>query len=468
MKSRTITYLQTYRSILRLGLPILIGQLGTIVVGFADNIMVGHYSTEALASASFVNNLFNCGIFACLGFTYGITPIVASLFSRNMNEEIGSTMRTALKLNVAFSLAVTLIMGLFYLNVERMGQPEELIPVIKPYFLIYLAGVVPVSVFNVFAQWSYAINNTRMPMWIILGANARNIIGNYMLIYGKWGMPELGLTGAGISTLTARLLSAGLIMGAFMWRKKYAAYASAFLHGKMMRGMKGKLNRTSWPVSVQMALESGSFTFAAIVAGWLGTVELASFQIIVIVGMLGFCLYYSVGAATSVLVANACGLDDRAGMRRIAYGGYHVTLFIGTLSSLAFVFGGKYLISVFTDDTAVLGMTMSLIFPLVLYQLGDATQINFANALRGTSNVMPMLWIAFVSYVIIGSPATYLLALPAGMGVTGIILSFSVSLFFAGGCFAYFFFRSTGEEKSRKGRGTVSGQRDDVSMGCEL
>ena len=275
MKSRTITYLQTYRSILRLGLPILIGQLGTIVVGFADNIMVGHYSTEALASASFVNNLFNCGIFACLGFTYGITPIVASLFSRNMNEEIGSTMRTALKLNVAFSLAVTLIMGLFYLNVERMGQPEELIPVIKPYFLIYLAGVVPVSVFNVFAQWSYAINNTRMPMWIILGANALNIIGNYMLIYGKWGMPELGLTGAGISTLTARLLSAGLIMGAFMWRKKYAAYASAFLHGKMMRGMKGKLNRTSWPVSVQMALESGSLTFAAIVAGWLGTVELA-------------------------------------------------------------------------------------------------------------------------------------------------------------------------------------------------
>ena len=187
MKSRTITYLQTYRSILRLGLPILIGQLGTIVVGFADNIMVGHYSTEALASASFVNNLFNCGIFACLGFTYGITPIVASLFSRNMNEEIGWTMRTALKLNVAFSLAVTLIMGLFYLNVERMGQPEELIPVIKPYFLIYLAGVVPVSVFNVFAQWSYAINNTRMPMWIILGANALNIIGNYMLIYGKCG-----------------------------------------------------------------------------------------------------------------------------------------------------------------------------------------------------------------------------------------------------------------------------------------
>ncbi|WP_302574490.1 MATE family efflux transporter [uncultured Duncaniella sp.] len=442
MKSQPNTYIKTYKNILRLGLPILIGQLGTIVVGFADNIMVGHYSTEALASASFVNNLFNCGLFACLGFTYGITPIVASLFSRKMDNEIGSTMRSAVKLNVAFSLAVTLIMTIFFLNVERMGQPEELIPIIKPYFMIYLAGVVPVSLFNVFAQWSYAVNNTRMPMWIILGANALNIIGNYMLIYGNCGMPEMGLTGAGVSTLTARLLSAGLMMGAFFGRKRYASYAKAFMRGVPVRGMARKLNRTSWPVAVQMGLESGSFTFAAIVAGWLGTIELASFQIIVIVGMLGFCLYYSVGSATSVLVANACGLNDTREMRRIAFGGYHVTIAIGTVSSLAFIFGGRFLISAFTTDPAVLAMTMTLIIPLVLYQLGDATQISFANALRGTSNVMPMLWIAFVSYVIIGAPATYLLAIPAGMGVTGIILSFSASLFFAGGCFAYFFFRT--------------------------
>lgn len=448
MKKETlIVWRDTYIALLKLGLPILIGQLGMIVVGFADNIMVGHYSTVALASASFVNNLFNVANFACIGFTYGITPIVASLFSRGMKSDIGSTMKTALLLNVAFSLLATAVMAVFYVNVERMGQPEELIPTIRPYFLIYLAGLLPVSLFNVFAQWSYAVGNTRMPMWIILSANLCNIVGNYALIYGHFGMPELGLTGAGISTLAARVMCPVIIVLIFFFKPSNRPYADGFRNGRIVAGGIGKINRTSWPISMQMMFESGSFTFSAIVAGWLGAIELAAFQIIVIIGMFGFCIYYSIGAATSVLVANANGLSDRRGMRRVAFAGYHITLLCGMLSSMMFIFGGSRLISVFTDDTVVIATTATLIFPLVLYQLGDATQINFANALRGTANVMPMLWIAFVSYIVIGAPSTYLFAFPLGMGIYGIILSFSVSLFIAAGCFVYYFFTTTAEKR---------------------
>ena len=149
-----------------------------IVVGFADNIMVGHYSTEALASASFVNNLFNVAIFCCIGFTYGLTPIVGSYFTQKRHGDIGAAMRTGVVLNVIFTLAVMAIMTAIYFNVDRLGQPEQLLPLIRPYFLIYLAGMLPISVFNVFAQWSYGINDTRLPMWIILGSNVVNIIGN--------------------------------------------------------------------------------------------------------------------------------------------------------------------------------------------------------------------------------------------------------------------------------------------------
>ncbi len=102
-----------------------------------------------------------------------------------------------------------------YLNIEHLGQPEELIPLIKPYFLIVLSGMIPLALFNTFAQWSYAINHTRMPMWIILGANALNILGNYLLIYGNWGCPELGLIGAGIATLTSRIVCAAVIIAIF-------------------------------------------------------------------------------------------------------------------------------------------------------------------------------------------------------------------------------------------------------------
>lgn len=432
-----------YLRIIRLGFPILVGQLGMIIVGFADTKMVGLYSTEALASASFVNNLFNTAIFACVGFTYGLTPLVGSLFARHRDAEIGNMVRNGLLVNVLFSLLITAIMGVIYFNVEKLGQPDELLPLIKPYFLIYLSGVLMISIFNVFAQWAYAINRTRMPMWIILVSNVLNIVGNWLLIYGKCGFPELGLLGAGLSTLFARIFCPVVIMAVFFLSKDYKGYRNGFLSGSISKRAIGNINRTSWPVSLQMTFEAGSFTIAAVMAGWLGAISLAAFQVIVIIGTLGFCIYYSVGSAVAVFVANCAGLSDRAGMRRYAFVGYRIMLVLATMSSLFFVFGAPHIIGQFTNDPLVLSASMALLVPLVLYQYGDATQINFANALRGTSNVMPMLWIAFVSYMVIGVPATYLMAFILGLGTYGIILSFSVSLFIAASLFLYYFLRVT-------------------------
>lgn len=436
-------YTSNYRSIIRLGLPILVGQLGMIVVGFADNIMVGHYSTDALASASFVNNLFNVAIFCCIGFTYGLTPLAGSLFGRKQLNEIGAVMRTGLWLNIAFSLLVISVMTAIYFNVDRLGQPAHLLPLIRPYFLIYLAGMLPVTVFNVFAQWSYGINNTRLPMWIILAANAVNVIGNYALIYGHFGAPELGLTGAGISTLFARLICPVAIMAFFFLKRTNRPYRDGWRASRVNAKMLRRIFTISLPVSMQMTFESGSFSFAAIMTGWLGAIPLAAFQIVVIVGTLGFCVYYSISSAVTILVANEAGRGDRCAMRCVAWSGYHVMLALMVVSSLIFIFLGRRLMDAFTDDPAVLAVAYGLIVPLVLYQAGDATQINFAGALRGTSRVMPMLWIAFVSYVVVGLPATYLLGFTAGLGAYGIILSFSVSLFLAGGLFLWFFLRST-------------------------
>lgn len=436
-------YKDNYVSIIRLGLPILIGQLGMIIVGFADNIMVGQYSTEALASASFVNNIFNVAILACIGFTYGLTPLVGALFSQKRYDTIGAILRNGLFLNTAFSLIILGIMTILYFNVDRMGQPEELLPLIRPYYLLYLAGLIPISVFNVFAQWAYAINRTKMPMWIILIANIANVIGNYMLIYGVWGCPELGLTGAGISTLFSRVLSMGCILAVFFGFKEYRKYREGFTQNHISKLHLAQINRTSWPVALQMAFETGAFSLSAIMAGWLGKIPLASFQVMLIVGTLGFCIYYSFAASVSVLVSNAAGLNDNAKIRRISFAGFHILIAIATISSLVFIIFGETLIRAFTDDTAVIITSLSLIFPLVLYQYGDATQINFANALRGTSNVMPMLWIAFVSYIVVGLPSTYLLAFTFEMGLYGIFLSFSVSLFLAATLFIYFFMRTT-------------------------
>ncbi|MCM1092848.1 MAG: MATE family efflux transporter [Lachnospiraceae bacterium] len=436
-------YKTHYISLIKLGVPILVGQLGMIVVAFADNIMVGRYSTEALASASFVNNVFNLAMFACLGFTYGLTPLIGAMFTQERYGKIGAIIRNGIFANLLFSFAVTLIMGVLWFNLHRLGQPEELLPLIRPYYLLVLAGIIPVALFNVFAQWLFAINNTSLPMWIILAANSVNILGNYLLIYGNCGFPELGLIGAGISTLTARFLCLATVVLFFICARRFRHYRDGFTQSRIDSRTLSQVNRTSWPVSLQMSLESGSFTFAAVMAGWLGAVSLASFQIIVITGTLGFCIYYSLGSAVSVLVSNHAGLSDNDGMRHVAFAGYHIMLTLATISSLIFIFFEKDMILAFTEDKEVIAATMTLIVPLVLYQLGDATQINFANALRGTSNVMPMTWIAFVCYVVVGIPATYMLGFPAGLGTYGIILSFSASLFLAAGLFLFFFLKST-------------------------
>ena len=439
-----------YKELARLGLPILVGQLGMIVVGFADNIMVGKYSTAALASASFVNNLFNVAIFCCIGFTYGLTPLVGALFGTGEKTSIGALTRVALWLNVVYTLAIMSVMTIIYFNLHRLGQPEDLLPLIRPYYLLYLAGMIPVAIFNIVAQWSYGINNTALPMWIILGANLINIIGNYVLIYGNLGMPELGLTGAGIATMAARIVCPLAMVGTLLVARRFREYRDGFLRAASRPGDLKLLWRTSLPVSLQLSFESGSFTMAAVMVGWLGAIPLASFQIVVIVGTLGFCIYYSLGSAITIKVANAAGIGSRSQMRHYAWAGYHLMLCLAVISSLIFALGGSHLMHLFSDDSEVVGLAVSLIVPLILYQLGDATQITFAGALRGTSHVMPMLWIAFVSYIAVGIPATYLLCFTFGMETYGVILSFSIALFLAAILFLYFFLRVTRNDRAKQ------------------
>lgn len=436
-------YSRHYRDIGRLGLPLFIGQLGTIALSFADNIMVGYYSTEALASASFVNNFFNIAIFCCTGFTYGLTPLLGAIFARGDRDRVGSVTRTGLWVSTAFTIVISTLMLACYFMLDHFGQPSELMPLIRPYYLIVLAGLIPVMVFNVFAQWSYAINNTAVPTWIVLSCNALNILGNYALIYGNFGFPELGLTGAGISTLVSRVLTAIAMALVFFRFSLGKPYRNGFRRCPAAKGDARLVTRTGFPVAMQMSFETASFSGSAIIAGWLGAVSLAAFQIFSTSSMLGFCLYYSIGAAMAIPLSHAQGNGDTAAVRRIAWSGYHIMLVCTALVCIMFLSCARFIMGLFTPDQTVLAVALGVIVPLALYQICDATQITFANALRGTSHSMPMLYIAFVSYIMVGLPTTYLFAIPLGMGLFGIVLSFSVCLMLAGLLYLFFFLRVT-------------------------
>ena len=163
MKKLIDTYKDHYRALFHLGLPIIIGQLGIIILGFADTLMVGHHSTTELAAASFVNNLFNLCIIFSTGFSYGLTPVVGEFYGNRRFREAGQALRSSLLANALVALLLMLAMTVVYFNVERMGQPDELIPLIKPYFLVLLASLIRLLDLNMVRYAQPSLDNTLPP-----------------------------------------------------------------------------------------------------------------------------------------------------------------------------------------------------------------------------------------------------------------------------------------------------------------
>lgn len=432
MKNIYKTYKSHYKALFFLGLPIVIGQVGVIILGFADTLMIGHHSTEELGAASFVNNVFNLVIIFSVGFSYGLTPIVGELYGTRQFPPAGQALRCSLLANFLIAVLLTVIMGVLWLNVENLGQPEELIPLIKPYYLVLLASLMFVMLFNGFKQFTDGITDTKTAMWILLGGNVLNIIGNYLLIYGKLGFPELGLLGAGISTLFSRIMMVVVFVAVFVRSPRFLRYKIGFFRLGWSRSVLRRLNALGWPIGFQMGMEAASFSLSAVMIGWLGTIALASHQIMLTISQFTFMMYYGMGAAVAVRVSNFKGQEDMLNVRRSAYAGFHLMMALGVTFSLIVFLCRNYLGGWFTDSTQVAGMVTSLVLPFLVYQFGDGLQITFANALRGISDVKPMMLIAFIAYFLISLPVGYFCGFTLEWGIIGIWMAFPFGLTSAG------------------------------------
>lgn len=192
-----------------------------------------------------------------------------------------------------------------------------------------------------------------------------------------------------------------------------------------------KVWNTSYPIMIQNGVECFLWSFGAIVSGWFGTIQLASYQVVNTMAQLGFMTFISFGVATSIRVSNYMGIRDFNAIDRISKAGLHINLLLGTIASLIFIFAGHDIISCFTNNDDVISAAALLIFPLVLYQYGDAIQLTYSNALRGTGYVKPLLWVALTSYVLVGIPLLLLFACGFGWQNRGVYWSFPIALFLA-------------------------------------
>lgn len=443
-------YCEHYKDLLKLGMPIVIGQLGIIFVSFADTFMVGWHGTEDLGAASFVNNIFNLAIIFATGFSYGLTPIIGSLFGEGRHKEAGAVLKNGLLANGTMSALVMGAMWILYLNVGNLGQPQELLPLIRPYYTILLLSLPFIMLFNALKQFIDGITDTKTSMWILLTGNIVNITGNYILIFGKFGVPELGLLGAGIATLLSRMVMLSIALTVFLKTNRYRIYMQGFFGGKVTLAEQKRINRIGLPVALQMGMETASFSLATIMVGWLGTAALAAHQIMCTVGQLGYMIYYGMAAAVAVKVSNYNGGGDTPNIRRAASAGFKIILVMAVIASTTVYLIRNHIGHMFTDNEEVALLVAQLILPFMLYQFGDGLQCNYSNALRGIADVKPVMQYAFISYIIVLLPLGYIFAFAMDWGLTGIWLSFPFGLTLAGLLF-YLRFRS----KTKKGLSSI-------------
>lgn len=421
-------FVPEYIELMKLGFPVLLTQLGVIMMAFADTMMVGAYGTGELAAAAFVNSMFLIPMVMLTGLANGITPLVGALLSLGDHAETGRITRAGLQINAIVSILFTVVMTVIYFFLDCFGQPEEILPMARNYYITLLTTLLPISLFNAFVQTSNGLTDTRSPMWFVLGAIALNILGNWLLIFGKCGFPELGLTGAGIATSVARF--AGLVGIFVMYRRarRYKPLRQTLFHPGNLGCQRRKVWNTSYPVMIQTGIECLLWSFGAVVCGWFGKIQLAAYQIVNTIGQIGFMTYMSFGVAVSIRVANFCGLGDEQGAGTTARAGFHLNLVLATVASLVLWFMAHQLLGLFTPDAQVVAAGELLIVPLVLYQYLDAAQLTFINAIRGTSQVKPLLWIAIISYLVVGVPVLLLFAETFRWESVGVYYSFNVAL----------------------------------------
>ena len=423
-----------YKTLIKLGTPIVIGQIGNLVLNFADTLMIGHHSTTELAAASFVNGIFVLFILFSIGFNFALTPVAGPFIGRNESEEAGVVMRSCLWANVILAISLTALAVAFYFSLPLFGQPDELLPLMRPYLIVNIISL-PFAVLGCqMKQFFDTIGSTKISMYVLIFSNILNIIGNYCLIYGNAGMPELGLLGAGISTATSRFVILMLFCLIFFMNKRYSVYLNGALKAEPTKTKRTfvKINQLGWTSAIQSTIECGAFSLVAIFVGWLGTKPLAAHQIMLTASMFFYNIYLGIATAISIRVSHFAGMKEWRAIVDVTKSGFFIIIAIAAFMAVP-VYTFRYDIgSLFSDDPLVGQLVALTVIPLILYQISDALQCSIANALRGLGEMRLLMWAAFFAYFVVSLPLSWLLGIQFGFGLVGIWSAFPVCLTVAG------------------------------------
>nr|WP_298994672.1 MATE family efflux transporter [uncultured Polaribacter sp.] len=421
----------------QLAAPVMLGMLGHTFVSFIDNIMVGQLGTAELAAVSLGNSFMFIAMSIGIGFSTAITPLIAEADSSDNLQQARSAYKHGLFLCTTLGILLFLMVYFSKPLMYLMNQPEEVVALAIPYLDLVAFSLIPLVIFQAIKQFSDGMSMTKYPMYATILANIVNVALNYVLIFGKFGFPELGIVGAAYGTLASRIIMV-LYLGILLRYKKRSARIVKNIKIFVLEGLMFKriINLGSLS-AMQMFFEVAIFTSAIWLSGLLGKNPQAANQIALNLSSMTFMVAMGLSVASMIRVGNQKGLQNFKELRRIAFSIFLLGfLFAVFFAGIFFIFH-KSLPNIYVDlnDAAnyadnmeVLSIAAKLLLAAAFFQITDSLQVIVLGALRGLQDVKIPTVLTFISYWVVGFPVSYFLGKEDMYGSFGIWLGLLAGL----------------------------------------
>lgn len=406
------------RGLLQLASPIVLVQVGLMLMGVVDTIMVGHVSAAALAAVA-LGNLYTFGVSIFgLGVLISLDPIVAQALGAKDELAVERGLQRGLLLSVILTIPTSLVLLTVDPVLTLVRQPAEVIPYAAGYVYRVIPSVWPFFVFVVFRQTLQAHHRTRPIVVTIVIANLVNAFLNYAWIFGEFGFPELGVLGSAWATMVGRWLMTGLLL--MLGFKHLAPYLRRFAPRVFAPAPLWRMLRLGLPIGTQMLLEWGAFGTIALLMGWLGVIQMAAHQVALNLASLAFMVPLGVSSAAAVMVGHAVGRQDPDGVRRASLAALVVGTAFMSVTAVIFISIPGLLAGIYTTHPDVLRLAILLLPIAGVFQVFDGIQVVGLGLLRGLGDTRVPMVVCVVGFWCLGMPVSLWLAFGAGLGAVGL------------------------------------------------
>jgi len=418
---------QEIRPMLRLATPLAMAELGWMTMGFVDTVMSGRLGAAAIGAGALGSMLFFPIVICGTGMLAGMDTLVAQAFGSRDDATCRRMLVQGMWLALAISPIVAVLLALTVPLLRAVGTNAHVMALLGPFIRALLWGIPPLMFYSAFRRYLQAMDIVKPITFAVVSANLLNFGGNWLLMYGNWGFPRLGLEGSGYSTSLSRVYIALVLLIAVV-RHERKSYVPGRISWSANAGLIRRLSALGFPSAIQILAEGAVFGIVSVMAARFDEVSLAAHSIAINVISLTYMVPLGISAAAAVRVGQAAGRKSRQGMAAAGWTALLISTAFMSAAGLALAFAPRWIARLYTPEAAVIAASASLLRIAALFEIFDGLQVVATGALRGLGDTRSPAYAHFVGYWILGLPIAYLLCFPLGWGVGGIWAGLTAAL----------------------------------------